>query len=291
MAEQPSISVPGSIDPGASAGGFWGSSRISARTALVAAAAAACMVFTLGSGQFGLPALPEFDGSILAQPSSIVALLVIAVMLAISALVGTIIARNIHFDAGLFAASFGLIVISLRCGTIQSVLFETDGSQLTYVRLIFELLIFAAFFVGIWWVLCRAHGKPPMGPPETKLLGNLTATLSQAVTTGVVLMILCQSEAKNQCLASVGIASLVGTLLAYKYSPAEPSIWFWMGPLLTGVIGYALAAMGQDSNLNIGLPTGTVAALARPLPLDYASVGIAGAILGYWMSTAEPAAE
>ena len=64
-----------------------------------------------------------------------------------------------------------------------------------------------------------------------------------------------------------------------------------MGPLLTGVIGYALAAMGQVSNLNIGLPTGTVAALARPLPLDYASVGIAGAILGYWMSTANPAAE
>jgi hypothetical protein len=97
------------------------------------------------------------------------------------------------------------------------------------------------------------------------------------------MMFLCQSEAKNQALASVGIASFLGTIIAYKYAPVRPSIWFWSGPLIIGLLGYILAAMGQDANLAIGSPIGTFASLARPLPIDYASVGPAGAILAYWM--------
>ena len=33
-----------------------------------------------------------------------------------------------------------------------------------------------------------------------------------------------------------------------------------------------------------GRGAGALAALGRPLPLDYASLGPAGAILGYWIS-------
>jgi hypothetical protein len=97
------------------------------------------------------------------------------------------------------------------------------------------------------------------------------------------MMFLCQSEAKNQCLASVGIASFLATVVAYKYAPVRPSIWFWSGPLIVGLIGYIAAALGQDSNLAIGSPAGTFAALARPLPIDYASVGPAASMLAYWM--------
>jgi hypothetical protein len=107
--------------------------------------------------------------------------------------------------------------------------------------------------------------------------------VSQAVVTALILMVVCQSEAKNQALASAAIAGLVGSVVAYKYAPTRPSFWFWIGPILTGLVGYLLAAMGQDTNLNIGVPTGTFAALARPLPVDYAGAGVAGAILGYWM--------
>ena len=254
-------------------------------TALVIAAGAACMVFAVGCTEFGLPILPGFDGSILAQPTPLVVLFLVAMMLAVSALIGTIIARAVHFEAGLFSAAFGMMVLSLRCGNIQSVLFESDGSQTVYLRLILELVILGAFLYGIWLLLCRFEGSAKAAPGDSKLLNNLTATASQTIATGVLIMILCQSELKNQCLASVGLASLLGSMIAHKYSPTRPSIWYWIGPLLAGVIGYALAALGQDANLNIGLPTGTFAALARPLPLDYASVGVAGAILGYWMMT------
>lgn len=265
--------------------GYWGSAGISARTAMTVATGAACLIFVLGSRQFGLPILPGFDGSILAQPAPLVALFLIAVMLAASALVGTIIARAVHFEAGLFSAAFGLIVLSLRCGTIQSVLFESNGSQTVYLRLILELLILGAFLVGIWFLLCRFDSSAKTAPGDSNILHNLTAATAQTAVTAILIMVLCQSESKNQCLASVGIASVFGSMLAYKYAPTGPSFWYWIGPLLAGIIGYALASLGQDANLTIGLPTGTFAALARPLPLDYASVGVAGAILGYWTMT------
>jgi hypothetical protein len=269
--------------------GYWGSPGISARTSLTIAAGAACLIFAIGAQQFGLPILPGFDGSVLAQPASLVALVVIAMMLAGSTLVGTIIARTVHFEAGLFSAAFGLMVLSLRCGTIQSVLFESGGSQMVYLRLVFELILLGAILVGIWFALCKFQGLQAPDKEEPSTVNNLTATLAQTASTAVFILLFCQSEAKNQCLASVGLASLIGSMLAYKYAPTRPSIWYWIGPLIVGVIGYALAALGQDANLNIGLPSGTFAALARPLPLDYASVGVAGAIMGYWMMTKQEA--
>jgi hypothetical protein len=285
MSDSPQTSLPDDQRLDRAVLGYWGSAGNSGWTALTVAAGAACLIFAVGSKEFSLPILPGFDGSILAQPAPLVVLFLVAVMLAASTLVGAIIARAVLFEAGLFSAAFGLMVLSLRCGTIQSVLFESDGSQTVYLRLILELLILSAFLVGIWLLLCRLAGPAKTAPEDSKILNNLTATLAQTIATAVLILILCQSEAKNQCLASVGIASVAGSMLAYKYAPTRPSIWYWIGPLLAGVIGYALAALGQDANLNIGLPTGTFGALARPLPLDYASVGVAGAILGYWMTT------
>lgn len=72
-------------------------------------------------------------------------------------------------------------------------------------------------------------------------------------------------------------------MIAYKYSPVPSSIWYWAGPLMVGLVGYLLVFTGQDPQLVVGNPSGTFAALARPLPMDYASVGPAGALLGYWM--------
>jgi hypothetical protein len=174
---------------------------------------------------------------------------------------------------------------------MQSVLLEAGGNESVYIGLIVELLILAAFIAGLWallWLLGRANlnrtnTTADLDIPAFSLVNSLTAAITQTVATAVFLMFLCQSEAKNQALASVGIASFLGALIAYKYAPGRPSFWYWSGPLIVGVIGYALAAMGQDTGLATGNPTGTFAALARPLPLDYASVGPAGAMLGYWM--------
>jgi hypothetical protein len=265
---------------------FWSGAGVSARTALAVAAGAACLLFAIGSIKLGIPVLPGFDGRILSQPSPVVDLIAIAVMLAASALIGTIIAGAAYLEAGLFAAAFGLIVISLRCGTMQTVLFEANGAQTVYLRLLAELLIFAAMLGAIWWLLRKMSGVSASA--ESSVMNDLTATVAQAVTTGIVLLILCQTEAKNQCLASVGIASVIGSAVAFKYAPTRNSFWYWIGPILVGAVGYILAAAGQDTNLTIGMPLGTFAALARPLPIDYAGIGVAGAIVGFWMVQEAP---
>ena len=268
--------------------GFWRPDGPSAWIALAIAAAVACLIFALASEFFQLPVLPGYDGSIICQPSPVSAFVVVAVALVVATLAGTALAGAVMFEAGLLAAASGLMALSLRCGNMQSVLFEAGGNQTVFVLLAVELVIFSIFLGAMWrmvWRIGRAvHGRPSVPSAKVSgLLNNLTAAITQIIATGTIMFFLCQSEAKYQALVSVGLASWLGAMIAYKFAPVRPSIWYWTGPLLVGLIGYVLAAMGQDSNLDIGSPAGTFAALARPLPLDYASLGPAGAILGYWM--------
>lgn len=268
--------------------GFWTPRGAKARAALVLALAINCALFYLASVWFGFPELRGFDGSILFQASPVTGFLVVGIFLAIGTLIGTVVAGAVRFEAGLFAAAFGMMVLSRQCGDMQTVLFEGGGNAAVYTRLTIELVILGLMLAAVWWGLWlmakAAHSDEPMPERDNAgLLNNLTATVAQVIATGIIVYVLCQSVAKNQVQASVGLGSWLGSMIAYKYSAARPSVWYWAGPLLVGIVGYVIAAAGQDWNLQIGLPMGTFAALARPLPLDYASLGVAGSILGYWM--------
>jgi FtsH-binding integral membrane protein len=216
-----------------------------------------------------------------------------------------VLAGSVRFEAGLFAAALGMIVVSLRSGTVQTVLQQSNGDDHVFVALAAELLILAVVLGALWamlWIAGRAKLVRPVapeagavadGPPAAHGAAaasgsehpamKLAATAAQAVVTAIIMMFLCQSQAKYQALASLAIASTVGTIVAYHSFPTRPSVWFWTGPLLVGFFGYILAASGQDSGIAVGNPQGMFAALARPLPVDYASVGTAGAIWGYWI--------
>ncbi len=188
-------------------------SGTSARVGLIIAAIVDFAIVSVASRWFALPALPGFDGSILHQPSPIAAFVTIAILMLIATLLGTILAGAVRFEAGLFTATLSLVAISFRCGTMQSVLLEAGGKESVYNGLILELLIFSAFIVGLWillWILgranvARANSLPDSDPVENTLVECLTALITQAVATGVFMMFLCQSEAKNQ--ASLRLAS------------------------------------------------------------------------------------
>ena len=85
MTDSPQSSLPDDQRLDSLALSFWGSAGISARTALIIAAGAACLIFAVGANEFSLPILPGFDGSILAQPAPLVVLFLVALMLAGSA--------------------------------------------------------------------------------------------------------------------------------------------------------------------------------------------------------------
>lgn len=133
--------------------GFWTPRGISARVALSLAVLAACGIFALGSRWLGVPVLAGFDGSLLLQPSPAAAIVAMAALLLVCTLVGTVLAGAVRFEAGLFAASFAMLIISYRCGTMQSVLLEGDGQPGLYWILILELLILSIILVGLWFLL------------------------------------------------------------------------------------------------------------------------------------------
>jgi hypothetical protein len=240
----------------------------------------------------GLPELVHYDGSLLMGESPVSAVIIAAVLLLVCTLIGTVIAGCVRFEAGLFAACVGLMALSLRGGTSQSVLFEGNGSPHVYMVLTIELAILGGIIALAWgmlWTIGRAGMTRPM--PEHLALepasaegpvAGVTSLIAHVVAMGLLVIFLCQSQAKYQALASVFVASAAGAMIAYGISPARPSAWFWSGSLIVGLIGFILAASGQDTNLAVGMPQGFFAPLARPLPLDYASLGTAGAILGYW---------
>ncbi|MGA3066301.1 MAG: hypothetical protein ABSF29_05580 [Tepidisphaeraceae bacterium] len=263
-----------------------------AQAVVLLAVIACCGIFGTAARWFQLPELAQFDGSLLVGKSAAANLLIIAVLMLICTLVGTLIAGCVRFEAGFFAACVGLMVISLRSGTMQSVLFEAGGSQSVFGILAGEMVILAAILGIVWTILIKIgrvsmtpeipQPNPPQDSPPEGAVAGISALVTQAIATALILMFLCQSQAKLQTLCSVFVASTVGTMIAYGIFPARPSAWFWGGTLLVGLIGYLLAAAGQDTQLVIGYPQGLFAPLARPLPLDYASLGTAGAIVGYW---------
>jgi hypothetical protein len=273
--------------------GFWHPRGTPARVAMLLALIADCLFFGWGTRWLRTPELTGFDGSLLAGRSAIGNVISVAMLMGVATLIGTILAGAVRFEAGLFAACTALTIVSLRCGTMQSVLFEASGSSAVYITLAFEIVILAIILAILWIMLVKlgqADGVIPMpgytpddsAPPAPA--ANLIATVTQTIVTVLIMLFLCQSDAKNQVLASLAIASVVGSMVAYGSFPTRPSFWYWAGPLIAGLAGYLLAAMGQVSQLGIGTPQGLFAPLARPLPVDYASIGTAGAILGYWIT-------
>jgi hypothetical protein len=142
-----------------------------------------------------------------------------------------------------------------------------------------------------------ARPEPQPEPPKLKgsiktrrdgpsLLGKLQGVLTQVALIGLIVLVLTATADKAQVLASVLIASVIGTGLAEHYFKGEKvAPWLWAGPFIVGALGYLLTWMTGDAAVatETGRLTGTFAPLARPLPLDYASFGTAGALLGYWM--------
>lgn len=259
-----------------------------ARVVLTIASAVSVALFYGAARLLHVPQAPGHSVSLLQQPNALVAMIVVLVLLVLSALIGSVIAGSVRRDAGLLTACVGLVAITARGGTISAVL-QTASSPAVYSTLAVEVALLYAFIVLAYFALAPlrdSHYLPPDSlrdgvEARDEPLGNkLLATAAQAIGTLMLLLLLAQSPDKVQALGAVFVASLLATAAAHSAFPVEPSIFFWIGPGIVAIIGYAYAAASPGPWL-IGQPAN---ALAIPLPLDYAAAGPTGAILGYWMS-------
>lgn len=254
------------------------------------------LLFRWAGKLLGIPGERGFDASILQQSHWPLAMIAIYVLLAVCLALGTLISGRWWFFGGLFSAVVGLSALSAMGGSMHYVLFDAQAAgtaQRVFIQLAIETALLFIPIALAWTYFCRrldvvlaAEDAKNSAAPEQMSIA--VAIVSQVLITGVIILLLAATDAKKQVMVSVFLGGLIGTALADYAAPHRQALrWYWVGPLAVGVIGYLLAYLNSTPWTN-GMPLGAFAALARPLPLDYASMGGAGALLGYWAFADRP---
>ncbi len=267
------------------------------RLLLLASITASCAIFWLAGRLFGIPRHPGYEASLALQPSAMLDMLLTGIVLLVCTGLSTAITGRVRHEAGLFAALIGLAALSVRGGPMRYVLQEAAGPRI-FLALALEMVALYGFLALASLGLSLLHRRG-------RLVGDVThdglrdrdysfndrfvALGTQAGTMLLLMLFFARTDEKKQVLWAVFLSSYLATLLAYAVSPVRPGAWYWAGPLVVGVFGYVAAYFkwrGMDDSVHwrAGIGEGFWAALSRPLPLDYASVGTAGALLAYWMS-------
>jgi hypothetical protein len=240
----------------------------------------AAIAFWYVGSTFTIPAVRGYAGSLL-QGAAVANVLLIAIAYASIAAAASLLLGRIRPGIGVFAASFGLAAISVRGGTVSSVLRDL-GASATYSMFLGETVLLAAIAAGAMLLSRFLAPLPPLAilhdDEPAKGSDRLISVGLQTAITLVLVMVLGQSDVKGQALASVGIASLVATLVADNSLPVGFTPLAVMAPFVAALVGYAwaLTASGGSADPANGLVTA--------LPLDYASFGVAGTMMGHWMT-------
>ncbi len=256
---------------------------------LVAIVISASVFYWCGDA-FGIPSSSiGYGGSVLAAPHGLLSMVVIAVLLWLLTAVSSLIVGSIRADAGLFCTCLGAAALSLRSGATRYTLFgHSNGIWITTaVELVLLGIIVGGGFAISYMLRKRALVRPDDDsafdtPIALDLFGLTIAIHSFAMI--AVISLLCRSDQRLQCLLSVGIGGWVASVVTHLSSPARPGAIFCVSPVLVGLLGYIWSSMTAQPDFVIGQPGGYFATLARPLPLDYVSAGVAGSLLGYWIA-------
>jgi hypothetical protein len=267
-----------------------------ARLLLLTGSIFSFIAFWYSARVFHIPSYPGYQSALLVHSPYVLPFLIIAIVLAISVAIGTTVAGMVRFNAGLLTASLGLAALSFRGGeprhTILTALSLIGPGQI-FLRFFVELLILS-IFVGIaWYILRMLYTSGKLRDRETSMMDegesvNASAEFSslavQFIFTALLVMLIAQAEAKQQVMGAIFIASWAGSAFAHTFIPTGPRSWYWLPPLMVGLLGYLLAWVFLPNGLFTADFRGSFAGLYRPMPLDYASMGPAGAIIGHWMS-------
>ncbi|HEV8608357.1 MAG TPA: hypothetical protein VGQ99_23695 [Tepidisphaeraceae bacterium] len=267
-----------------------------ARILLLTGSVLCFVAFWWTAKTFHIPPYPGYQASILVHGPVVLPFVIIAVVMAVCVLVGTAVAGMVRFNAGLLTATLGLAALSARGGeprhTVLSALSLVGPGQM-YLRFFAELFLLSLMIGAAWWVLRMLYTAGKLRDRETAGMregegGDITAEISslaaQFMITALGIMLIAQSEAKQQAMAAIFIASFGGSAIAHTSMPTGPRSWYWLPPLLVGLFGFLLAYFITPQGLMTAEVRGAFAGLYRPMPLDYASMGPAGAIIGHWMS-------
>ena len=264
---------------------------------MIACVAAAFGIFWWVGELLSIPRYRGFNASLLRQPggAAVLALLAAFVLVFGVAFIVEIIARKFWLLAGPLAALVGLSAWSFRGGPGYHAFLATttaDSKTGVFFLLAVECLIYGILLAGLWTMIYRLFKAPvPDSKPVFPLLPDgqaIQIILTQAAFTTLGVILLVPTSDKGQAAFGLAAASMIASgLTRYFHDGRSPNRWIWAAPIL--MIGYIANGFGEGAQLAVetGRLTGTFAALARPLPLDYATAGVVGALLGLALTTHE----
>lgn len=272
------------------------------RSLLLGSGAAACALAATVFAAIGLPATSSPSPVLLTQPSPVQLWVLVALLLGVSAAIGTLIGGRIRPDAGLFAAACGLVAVSWSTGSVRHLLFSLPPGDRPFVWMAVETGLLAGLMGGVQLallglvrrgVLLDDGQRDGVPAPSSSAGENVLALLCTAGAYVLLAFFFLPTDQKKQAIFGVGFAAGFASLVVhYVIVPRTPGWPLWVGTMLGGLGMYVYA--GATLQPEGYLATGFVElAPARAAPLDLAGAGVAGSLIGYWYARRwrRPAAE
>lgn len=240
----------------------------------------------------GVPEIRGFSASLLQNTSPLLGAMtgVLAILLGAGGCAA--FAARIRPEAPIFCAAVALLGLRMHGGAARVALM-TGGGRSALLVMAAEL---AVYFLAMLVVLIAVRRLVSTGTlssdddrdgaslPVESVDQRLLCTGTVSAVMAVILTLLCQSDRPGQTACTVFIAAWLASWCAFRFISVAPGVWYWGAPFFVGMAGYLYTWMYGSAAVAIGQPGGLLAALARPMPLDYASLGVAGALVAYWNS-------
>jgi hypothetical protein len=233
---------------------------------------------------------------------------------AATAAVATAIAGRRLPEAGLFATGIGLGMLALRGGSMKMVLdYHAANDPAVRRSLMFALgldvvmwtsVIAAAWLTAIlvrgwlWSQPAVATANTPAQPDAQRSNFANQGWLAMIITTVVAAFVVWQTIARTpvaeiargQVIASVAGGLFLGALAARSFTEVADARWYVFAAAAIGIVAYLLGYLNADLSwaedtqyqFYADLSSTPPHALVRALPVEYLSVGVAGAIGGFW---------
>lgn len=232
----------------------------------------------------------------------------------VAGIAGTVIAGRRLAEAGMFAAMAGLAGLALQGGSMQSLLGyavspDTESRRSFMMWMGVDCLLWTALMVATWtamsligrWLSADAEADDPEMKSPAPSRSTWTTGWQATVVTAIVAMFIIWLTiartpvamiARGQVVAVIFFALYLGAMAARYFTGVSRAHWYVAAVPIVALVGYLVGYLQADMSWAKGpwaayklLATTPPHALVRPLPIEYISIGVAGAIVGLWSGT------
>jgi succinoglycan biosynthesis transport protein ExoP len=172
-----------------------------------------------------------------------------------------------------------MLMIAAFYGGVTDILWMAQRPGIS-VSLMAEAILLFASVLCAWAVVGWLSPSQLIDPDDKPAMGDIAlGVFAQASTMAAMMILLSRWQTRGECMAVTAFSSCLAAMLACVISSVRSSTSLWLSPLVVALFGYVCAAAAAH-----GVHVGMLIALARPLPMDYASMGPIGAVLGFWIA-------